>query len=303
MNPLFDVEIEGYNLIQIAHWIKDCRLSVTIEDRATYVENPQRYYEDISAFCDEYKAFFEKNKDFMTGKLFQQALKLSVMPAPRYVLETKDTVEIDVSAEVEQMQLQNLLSSPAIAKSIDREGERVKRYADKIAPFVSGKREALYAAINYLLFETVTYKVLVPEKAGSLKGKDIKAVIRDIKRGKWQVVEHTLKPTNGTISDYLFCDLRVCDINKNIFYSFVKSKEESKKRIYGKQFLYNIGFYLGLSASEMEQVLRNEGHTMQLSLRPDDQIMYQSFYYSIGKRYASALLRKAGYDGLEIGNS
>lgn len=303
MNPLFEIDIETYNLVQLAHWIKQCRLSVILNGEA-YGENPQRYYGSVSLFCDEYKTFFEKYKGFMTGKAFQQALKLSIMPAPRYILETKDFVEIDVTAEVEQMQLKNLLSSPIVSKSIDREADRVKRYAQKISRFVAGKREALHDIINYLAFETVTYKVAVPEKADKLKGKDIQAVIRDIKRGKWQVVERTLTPAQGrTLSDYLIADIRISHINKNVFYSFVKNKEESRKRVYGKQFLYNVGFYIGLTATEMEQVLRNEGNTMQLSLRPDDHIMYQSFYYSFGREYASVLLKQDGYDGLEIGNS
>lgn len=302
MNPLFDIDIENFNFIQLAYWIKQCRTAVTLSG-IVYGENPQRYYEDVSLFCDEYKSFFEENKGLMTGKVFRQALKLSVMPAPRYVLVTRDGVEIDVTAEMEQMQFQNMLSSTLVSKSIDREADRVKRYAQRISSFVSGKREALHSIINYLSLETVTYKVAVLEKADKIKDKSIQAVIRDIKRGKWQVTERTLKPAGEkTLSDYLLADIRVNHINKNVFYPFVKNKEENKKRVYGKLFLYNIGFYIGLTATEMEQVLRNEGNTMQLSLRPDDHIVYQSFYYSFGREYASALLKKDGYDGLEIGN-
>lgn len=303
MNQLFDIDIENFNFIQLAYWIKQCRSAISPSDKMVYGEDPQRYYQDISLFCDEYKAFFDENKALMTGKTFQQALKLSVMPVPHYILVTGDGIEIDVTAELEQMQFQNMLSSTLVSKSIDREAARVKQYAQKINSFTAGKREALHGIINHLSLETVTYKVVILEKADKLKDKDIQAVIRDIKRGKWQLTERTLKPAEGeTLSDYLVADIRANHINKNVFYPFVKNKEENKKRIYGKQFLYNIGFYIGLTATEMEQVLRNEGNTMQLSLRPDDQIVYQSFYYSFGREYASALLKKDGYDGLEIGN-
>lgn len=302
MNPLFEVDIENFNFIQLAYWIRQCRTAVTLSGIA-YGENPQRYYKDVSLFCDEYKSFFEGNKDLMTGKVFRQALKLSVMPAPRYVLVTADGLEIDVTAEMEQMQFQNTLSSTLVSKSIDREADRVKRYAQWISSFTSGKREALHGIINHLSLDTVTYKVVVLEKADKLKDKDIQASIRDIKRGKWQVIERTLKPAEGkTLSDYLLADIRANHINKNVFYPFVKNKEENRNRIYGKLFLYNVGFYIGLTATEMEQVLRNEGNTMQLSLRPDDHIVYQSFYYSFSREYASALLKKDGYNGLEIGN-
>lgn len=303
MNPLFNVDIENLNFIQLAYWIKQCRLAVSLSNSTVYGENPQRYYKDVSLFCNEYKSFFEENKDLMTGKVFKQALKLSVMPAPRYLLVSSDGIEIDVTTEMEQMQFQNMLSSTLVSKSIDREADRVKRYAQRISSFTSGKREALHGIINHLSLETVTYRVAVLEKADKLKDKDIQAAIRDIKRGKWQVTERTLKPAEGkTLSDYLLADIRANHINKNVFYPFVKNKGENRNRIYGKLFLYNVGFYIGLTATEMEQVLRNEGNTMQLSLRPDDHIVYQSFYYSFSREYASALLKKDGYNGLEIGN-
>ena len=45
----------------------------------------------------------------------------------------------------------------------------------------------------------------------------------------------------------------------------------------------------------------NEGYTIQCSMRPDDRILFDCFYYSFSRNYASALLKKDGYDGLEIG--
>ena len=65
--------------------------------------------------------------------------------------------------------------------------------------------------------------------------------------------------------------------------------------------LFNVGFYIGLNAEEMEAVLRNEGYTIQCSNRPDDRILFDCFYYSFSRNYASALLKKDGWDGLEIG--
>ncbi len=56
-----------------------------------------------------------------------------------------------------------------------------------------------------------------------------------------------------------------------------------------------------MNAEEMETVLRNEGYTIQCSNRPDDRILFDCFYYSFSRNYASALLKKDGYDGLEIG--
>ena len=103
------------------------------------------------------------------------------------------------------------------------------------------------------------------------------------------------------VSDYLIANIRENHINKNVFYSFSKNKEEDKRRVYGKQFLCNAGFYIGLNAEEMEAVLRNEGYTIQCSSRPDDRILFDCFYYSFSRNYASALLKKEGYDGLEIG--
>ena len=111
-------------------------------------------------------------------------------------------------------------------------------------------------------------------------------------------------PTNSSLSNwyhYITINIRENHINKNVFYSFSKNKEEDKRRVYGKQFLCNAGFYIGLNAEEMETVLRNEGYTIQCSNRPDDRILFDCFYYSFSRNYASALLKKDGYDGLEIG--
>ena len=42
-------------------------------------------------------------------------------------------------------------------------------------------------------------------------------------------------------------------------------------------------------------------YTIQHSKRSDDRIIYDCFRYSFSRNYASALLKKDGYDGLEIG--
>ena len=77
---------------------------------------------------------------------------------------TSDGVEIDITDDVEQLQLENI-TSHLISKSIDREADRVKQYSKNIASFKSGKREALHAIINQLSLKTVTYKVNILEKA------------------------------------------------------------------------------------------------------------------------------------------
>ena len=59
--------------------------------------------------------------------------------------------------------------------------------------------------------------------------------------------------------------------------------------------------FLQLLVGEAPTVLRNEGYTIQCSNRPDDRILFDCFYYSFSRNYASALLKKDGWDGLEIG--
>lgn len=301
MNELFQVDIENLNLIQLARWIKQCRTAIKPSDRPIYTEYPLRYQEAVVEFCNEYIEFYKAHTKALSDKQFEKALKLSVLKAPRYVAVTSDGEEIDITADVEQLQMENT-ASHLISKSIDREADRVKQYSKYISSFTSGKREALHAIINQLSLETITYKVNVLEKAEQIAKMDMKKVLREIRRGKWQTVERKLKPAESrTLSDYLIADIRENHINKNVFYPFVKNKEEDKRRAYGKQFLCNVGFYIGLSAEEMEAVLRNEGYTIQCSNRPDDRILFDCFYYSFSRNYASALLKKDGYDGLEIG--
>lgn len=302
MNELFQVDIENLNLIQLARWINQCRTAIQPSNRLIYIENPYRYQQAVSAFCNEYIEFYKVHEKALSGKQFDKALKLSVLKTPRYVAVTNDSVEIDITADVEQMQLDNLIASHLISKSIDREAERATAYSKLIKSFKDGKREALHAIINQLSLETITYKVNILEKTEQIDQLDMKEVIRHIRRGKWQTIERKLKPTKSkTLSDYLIADIRENHINKNVFYPYVKNKEKDKRRVYGKQFLCNVGFYIGLTADEMEQVLRNEGYTIQCSMRPDDRILFDCFYYSFSRNYASALLKKDGYDGLEIG--
>lgn len=301
MNELFQVDIENLNLIQLARWIKQCRTAIQPSDRPIYTEYPYRYQEAVAEFCNEYIEFFNANKGILTSTQFDRALKLSVLKSPRYVAITSDGVEIDITADVEQLQLENS-TSHFISKSINREAERVKSYSKEIKRLTDGKREALHAIITTLSVNTITYKVNILEKAEQIGKMDMKRVLQEIRRGKWQTIERKLKPTESmTVSDYLIANIRENHINKNVFYSFSKNKEEDKRRVYGKQFLCNAGFYIGLNAEEMEAVLRNEGYTIQCSSRPDDRILFDCFYYSFSRNYASALLKKEGYDGLEIG--
>ena len=301
MNELFQVDIESLNLIQLARWIKQCRTAIQPSDRLIYTEYPYRYQEAVAEFCREYIEFFNANKGTLTSTQFDRALKLSVLKSPRYVAITSDGVEIDITADVEQLQLKNV-TSHIISKSIDREADRVKNYSRYIESYTSGKREALHDVINQLSLHTITYKVNILEKAEQIGKIDIKKVLMEIRRGKWQTVERKLQPTESkTLSDYLISDIRENHINKNVFYPYVKNKEEDKQRVYGKQFLCNVGFHIGLTAKEMEAVLNHEGYTAKESQRPDDRIIYDCFYYSFSRNYASALLKKEGYAGLEIG--
>ena len=81
---------------------------------------------------------------------------------------------------------------------------------------------------------------------------------------------------------------------------FPRTRKKTNVVCMKSYFLCNVSFYIGLNAEEMEAVLRNEGYTIQCSDRPDDHILFECFYYSFIRNYASALLKKDGWDGLEI---
>ena len=301
MNELFQVDIENLNLVQLARWIKQCRTAIQPSDRPIYTEYPLRYQEAVAEFCNEYIEFYKAHTKALSDKQFDKALKLSVLKAPRYVAVTSDGEEIDITADVEQLQMENI-TSHLISKSIDREADRAAVYITQINGFKGGSREALYDIINEISFGITTYKVKVLERSTGIDKLDIKKLLCDMKKGNWQVFERKLKPAeNQTLSDYLIGDIRANHINKNVFYAFVKNKEEDKRRVYGKQFLCNVGFYIGLTVKEMGEVLKHEGYTISGSLRGDDKILYDCFLYSFSRNYASALLKKDGYDGLEIG--
>lgn len=92
-----------------------------------------------------------------------------------------------------------------------------------------------------------------------------------------------------------------CPRCSEIALRYVKNKEEDEQRVYGKQFLCNVGFHIGLNAKEMEAVLIHEGYAAKEPQRPEDCIIYDCFYYSFSRNYARALLKKDGYTDLEIG--
>ncbi len=309
MYELFDnekINIDNYNIIQLADWIKKCRTAIKLSDKPVYSEDYGKYATDVYAFCENWKVYFEKHKDKCNSIEFSQALKLSVIPKPKYVLITSDRKEIDVSSDFEEMQLQNLVSFNLIYKSIDREKERIKYYSEKISTLLNDnegdERGALKPILEYLCFNTITYKINILEKENILETKSKKQILSAVKRGKWYTDERKFKPKGyETFSDYLIDTIREKHINKNVYYAFSKNKEKDKKRVYEKQFLFNVGFYIGLTANEMERVLKNEGYTIQSSKREDDKIVYDCFRYFFPQQYASALLFKEGYDTLNIG--
>ena len=217
MNELFQVDIENLNLIQLARWIKQCRTAIQPSDSPIYTEYPYRYQEAAAEFCNEYIEFFNANKGILTSTQFDRALKLSVLKSPRYVAITSDGVEIDITADVEQLQLENS-TSHFISKSINREAERVKSYSKEIKRLTDGKREALHAIITTLSVNTITYKVNILEKAEQKGKMDMKRVLQEIRRGKWQTIARKLNPTESmTVSDYLIANIRENHINKNVF--------------------------------------------------------------------------------------
>ena len=111
MHELFEISLETFNLIQLSEWIKKCRSAIKLSDNLSYTENPCRYQEEVSAFCESYIDFLEKNKPIVNSKLFEPALKLSVIPKPRYFLVSKEQIEIDVTVAMEELQLANQITS------------------------------------------------------------------------------------------------------------------------------------------------------------------------------------------------
>lgn len=306
MYELFNTDIANindYNIIQLADWIKKCHCAIKRSDKKIYQEDYNKYTNVVYDFCEQWVAYAESHRDTYTSKRFKLAVKLSVMPKARYILITNDNKEIDVSDVFEEMQLQNLTSSKLIDDSIKREENRAKEYNKKLIKFIDGgNREVLHDIINYLSLDTFTYKISILENESSLHTKTIKQAIYDINKGKWKTDERKIEPKpNKTLSDYLIATIRDNHINKNLFYTFVKNKDEHKARVYNKSFFENVGFFLGLTIEEIEQVLCNEGYTISYSKRRDDEIVAKCFKYYFPQHYASALLFKEGYATLDIG--
>lgn len=305
MHELFsdDVNIDSYNIIQLANWIEKCRNAIKRSDKKIYQEDYHKYANAVYDFCEEWKAYAESHKDTYTSKRFKIAVKLSVMPKPEYIIITNENKEINVSDDFEEMQLQNLTSAKLIEDSIKREENRAKEYNKKLIKFIdNGERKALHDIINYLSLDTFTYKISILENESSFHTKTIKQAIYAVKKGKWKTDERKIEPEpSKTLSDYLVATIRDNHINKNLFYTFAKNKDEHKARVYNKSFFENVGFFLGLTLEEMEQVLCNEGYTISYSKRRDDEIVAQCFEYYFAQHYASALLFKEGYTTLDIG--
>lgn len=297
---VFFESINDYNIIQLAHWIRKFRSAVVLSDGDRGNNNYSRFNMSFTPFYQQYRDYWDSHEAKFKSKDFRLALKLSVLPKASYVLITSDGIETDVTTEMEELQLYNMQSSPLVAKTINREEERAKQYSKLINEFVhTGERKPLHTIINSLALETCIYKINILEKEEHLKTKSYFEIIYSIKRGK--VKQHPVKliPNKGkTLSDYLVEDIRKNQINKNVFYSFVNNYDVNRR--YEKQFFYNVGFYIGLDASEMERVLKNEGYTIECSLRNDDKIVYDCFYYYLSQEYANALLINGGYTTLNM---
>lgn len=302
MHELFTVNIDNYIIVQLVYWLRKCRTAIKRSDKAIYQEDYNRYANAVFEFCEEWKSYAKLHWNTYNSNAFRQAVKLAVLPRATYIFVIGNDGEIIATEDFEYLQMQNTTSFNLISKSIDRETDRVKYYEKLLQDLLYGSREALHTIINYLSLSTFTYKINILEKEKDLSSKSVKQIISQVKRGKWQTIERKITPEkNKTLSDYLIATIRDNQINKNIFYPYVKNKEDDKKRVYSKPFFVNVGFFLGLVDKEVEQLLRNEGYTIQYSKREDDGIMSDCFKYYFSQEYASALLFKAGYDTLEIG--
>ena len=82
MSELFEVDIENYNLIQLARWIKSFRSYIQISDKPLYSQYPYVYQEKVSGICNEYKRFYNSHKKTLSSIDFDKALS-NMRSAPR----------------------------------------------------------------------------------------------------------------------------------------------------------------------------------------------------------------------------
>ena len=168
-------------------------------------------------------------------------------------------------------------------------------------------RENLRTVLEYLLEKEVVYEINILEKKAELVGKLSKNFIPNLKKVKWKGRTNKIgfekdmdSDKKRKISDFLIPEMRKNQINKNLYYTYISKLETDLRRVFSKSFFANIGFYLGLSLSEMEELMNKEGYTISYSQRKDDEILANCFRCFFPREYANALLFKAGYDTLDI---
>lgn len=294
--------IDNMNIIQLADWLRKCRTKYRSEED-TYKNNYEKYVYDVSGFCKEWEKYAKDHIGTFNSIGFKQAAKLVILPQAEYVITMKNNEPINATDDFKHLQMENHISSDLKSKSIDREAKRVKSYQKFLKSYLDdGDRKELHKAVNYLTTRTFTHEVNILDKEADLTKKTVRQIISSAKRGKCKTVEREIIPEGKkTISDYLVEVIRKNQINKNVYYEYIKPKEANKKRVIKKMFFINLGFFLGLTLEEVEDMLTQEGYSIQNSRREDDKVVVDSFKYFFPQEYASALLYKKGYNKLEIG--
>ena len=194
MHELFNVNIDNYNIVQLAEWLKKCRTAIKRSNKAIYQEDYNRYANAVFEFCEEWKAYAELHWSTYNSNTFKQAVKLAVLPRPAYIITIGNDEEIIATEDFEYLQMQNTTSFNLISKSIDRETDRVKYYEKLLQDLLYGSREALHTIINYLSLSTFTYKINILENEKDLSSKSVKQIISLVKHGKWQTIERKITP-------------------------------------------------------------------------------------------------------------
>lgn len=315
MHELFEVDIRTLNDLQLADWIKKCRLAIKPSDKPNYRENTNFFYTDIAEFCNEWEQHFEIYKDIYQSEKYQTAILANGIIPDVFTLLTPDG-DYDISQIMYDLTcylddnyrcIQTEIEDYSYARRTD-----IEHYREIVQKKLNSPNHR--AAIKELLINRKQHNIsnfTLLKNEHSIATHDIKEILKNVKTLKkesYPVHFSTAKRQPHEKGKFLdpdekiqvyymkdvLEDLKSYEITKQVYFDYVNSESKDfDRKLFGA-----ICFYLSLNLNLAETLYNMNGYTIQKSREQRDIILTKCFQLGFPLVYANALLAKANISTL-----
>lgn len=302
--PIFDIEPEKMNSVQIAEWIKACRTEIK------RIDNKAEYLQAIKNFTDEWYRHYEENKEIFYDKpKFKTALLSLAVPSAEIMAVING---VNQSVDIYKFQTSNthypfISSADKILKAEQRTANM--EYVQKATECFASKNKDNYRTLLDDLIKihlrkktAVQIKKLNGVHINSYKSYDeLMDTIEKVKNYKNEIIqiEATKEGKVFYNKDGIELGTRIIKIgyqerfkeygiSKSVYNSFLS--ENYYEKDYDKKMFVNIGFLLSLPFSMLNTLLSYNGYSLDKSTKKFDEIIDRAFKIGFGRDIAIDLI-------------